>query len=183
MLNANITALLYLVSAVLFIQALRGLSHPETSRQGNYLGMAGMAIAIVTTLLVAAPGWSAVGLIVLGLAVGGGVGAYIARSIAMTAMPQLVAAFHSLVGLAAVLVAAAALYAPEAFGIGEVGAIHKQSLVEMSLGVAIGALTFTGSVIAFLKLDGRMSGAPRSSLASSSSCRSVAPTCRSSSPC
>ena len=160
MLNANVTAILYLVSAVLFIQALRGLSHPETSRQGNYLGMAGMAIAIVTTLLVAAPGWSAVGLIVLGLAVGGGVGAYIARSIAMTAMPQLVAAFHSLVGLAAVLVAAAALYAPEAFGIGEVGAIHKQSLVEMSLGVAIGALTFTGSVIAFLKLDGRMSGAP-----------------------
>ena len=160
MLNANVTAILYLVSAVLFIQALRGLSHPETSRQGNYLGMAGMAIAIVTSLLVASPGWSAVGLIVLGLAVGGGVGAYIARSIAMTAMPQLVAAFHSLVGLAAVLVAAAALYAPEAFGIGEVGAIHKQSLVEMSLGVAIGALTFTGSVIAFLKLDGRMSGAP-----------------------
>jgi NAD(P) transhydrogenase subunit beta len=97
---------------------------------------------------------------VLGIAIGGGVGAYIARSIAMTAMPQLVAAFHSLVGLAAVLVAAAALYAPEAFDIGEAGAIHKQSLVEMSLGVAIGAITFTGSIIAFLKLDGRMSGKP-----------------------
>ncbi|MCR4282586.1 MAG: NAD(P)(+) transhydrogenase (Re/Si-specific) subunit beta [Bauldia sp.] len=158
--NANITALLYLVAAVLFIQALRGLSNPETSRRGNYLGMAGMAIAVVTTLAVAGPGWSGVGLIVLGLAVGGGIGAYIARSIAMTAMPQLVAAFHSLVGLAAVLVAAAALYAPEAFGIGSAGAIHRQSLAEMSLGVAIGALTFTGSVIAFLKLDGRMSGKP-----------------------
>src|SRR5690554_95877 len=115
MLNANLTAILYLVAAVCFIQALRGLSHPETSRQGNYLGMAGMAIAVATTLLVAAPGWSALGLIVLGVAVGGAIGAYIARSIAMTAMPQLVAAFHSLVGLAAVLVAAAALYAPEAF--------------------------------------------------------------------
>jgi NAD(P) transhydrogenase subunit beta len=160
MLNANITALLYLVAGVCFIQALRGLSNPETSRQGNYFGMAGMGVAVVTTLLVAAPGWSAFGLIALGLALGGGIGAYIARSIAMTAMPQLVAAFHSLVGLAAVLVAAAALYAPEAFGIGEAGAIHKQSLVEMSLGVAIGAVTFTGSVIAFLKLDGRMSGAP-----------------------
>ena len=160
MLNANITALLYLVASVLFIQALRGLSHPETSRQGNYLGMAGMAIAVLTTLLVAAPGWGAFGLIVLGFAIGGGIGAYIARSIAMTAMPQLVAAFHSLVGLAAVLVAAAAIYAPEAFGIGDPGSIHKQSLVEMSIGVAIGALTFTGSIIAFLKLDGRMSGKP-----------------------
>ncbi|CAN5265936.1 NAD(P)(+) transhydrogenase (Re/Si-specific) subunit beta [soil metagenome] len=160
MLNANITALLYLVAGVLFIQALRGLSSPETSRQGNYLGVAGMAIAIVTTLLSVSPGWSGFGLIVLGLAIGGGIGAYIARSIAMTAMPQLVAAFHSLVGLAAVLVAAAALYAPEAFGIGTPAAIHGQSLIEMSLGVAIGAITFTGSVIAFLKLDGRMSGKP-----------------------
>ncbi|HVY18860.1 MAG TPA: NAD(P)(+) transhydrogenase (Re/Si-specific) subunit beta [Bauldia sp.] len=159
--NANLAAVLYLVSGVLFIQALRGLSNPETSRQGNYLGIAGMAIAILTTLAVAAPGWGAFGLIVLGLIMGGGIGAFIARSIAMTAMPQLVAAFHSLVGLAAVMVAAAALYAPEAFGIAEAGGgIHGQSLIEMSLGVAIGALTFTGSIIAFLKLDGRMSGKP-----------------------
>jgi NAD(P) transhydrogenase subunit beta len=160
MLNANITALLYLVSGVLFIQALRGLSNPETSRQGNYLGIAGMAIAIVTTLANATPdavGWI---LIVIGMAIGGGVGAYIARRIPMTAMPQLVAAFHSLVGLAAVMVAAGALNAPDAFGIGTAGAIHTQSLIEMSVGVAIGALTFTGSIIAFLKLDGRMSGAP-----------------------
>jgi NAD(P) transhydrogenase subunit beta len=161
MINANLAAVLYLISGVLFIQALRGLSNPETSRQGNYLGIAGMTIAILTTLAVGAPGWSSFGLIVLGLAIGGGVGAFIARSIAMTAMPQLVAAFHSLVGLAAVMVAAAALYAPEAFGIAEGGGrIHGQSLIEMSLGVAIGALTFTGSVIAFLKLDGRMSGKP-----------------------
>ncbi len=156
----NITALLYLVSGVLFIMALRGLSHPETSRQGNMYGMIGMAIAILTTLFLAAPsagGWI---LIVIGLALGGGVGGVIAQRIPMTAMPQLVAAFHSLVGLAAVMVAAAALYAPEAFGIGTVGNIKTASLIEMTLGVAIGAITFTGSVIAFAKLDGRMSGAP-----------------------
>jgi NAD(P) transhydrogenase subunit beta len=160
MLNANIAALLYLVAGVLFIQALRGLSNPETSRRGNYLGIAGMAIAIITTLLNTTPdlvGWI---LIVIGMAAGGGVGAYIARQIPMTAMPQLVAAFHSLVGLAAVMVAAGALNAPDAFGIGTPGAIHTQSLIEMSLGVAIGAITFTGSIIAFLKLDGRMSGKP-----------------------
>jgi NAD(P) transhydrogenase subunit beta len=161
MINISIAALLYLVAGVLFIQALRGLSNPESSRQGNYLGMAGMAIAVLTTLAVAGPDWASLGLIVLAIAIGGGIGAFIARSIAMTAMPQLVAAFHSLVGLAAVLVAAAALYAPEAFGIAEPGGgIHGQSLIEMSLGVAIGALTFTGSIIAFLKLDGRMSGKP-----------------------
>ncbi len=160
MLNANVTAIAYLAAGVLFILALRGLSSPETSRQGNAFGIAGMAIAVLTTLLVAAPGWGAFGLIVLAFAIGGGIGAVIARRIPMTAMPQLVAAFHSLVGLAAVLVAAAALNAPEAFGIGEAGRIHGQSLVEMSLGVAIGAITFTGSVIAFLKLDGRMSGKP-----------------------
>jgi NAD(P) transhydrogenase subunit beta len=161
MININIAAILYLVAGVLFIQALRGLSNPETSRQGNYLGMAGMAIAVLTTLAVAGPNWASFGLIVLAIAIGGGIGAFIARSIAMTAMPQLVAAFHSLVGLAAVLVAAAALYAPEAFGIEKItGGIEGQSLIEMSIGVAIGALTFTGSIIAFLKLDGRMSGKP-----------------------
>jgi proton-translocating NAD(P)+ transhydrogenase subunit beta len=156
----NVTALLYLASGVLFIMALRGLSHPESSRRGNIFGMAGMAIAILTTLFLAAPGVGRWLLIILGLGVGGGFGAYVARRIPMTAMPQLVAAFHSLVGMAAVLVAAAALNAPAGFGIGEVGAIHPSSLVEMSLGVAIGAITFTGSVIAFAKLDGRMSGAP-----------------------
>jgi NAD(P) transhydrogenase subunit beta len=161
MINANIAALFYLVAGVLFIQALRGLSNPETSRQGNYLGMAGMAIAVLTTLAVAGANWSSFGLIVLAIAIGGGIGAFIARSIAMTAMPQLVAAFHSLVGLAAVMVAAASLYAPTAFGIANAdGGIHGQSLIEMSIGVAIGALTFTGSIIAFLKLDGRMSGKP-----------------------
>ena len=157
---ANITALLYLVAGILFILALRGLSSPETSRRGNYLGIAGMAIAVITTLFLARPGFGGLGLIILGIAIGGGIGAFIARRIAMTAMPQLVAAFHSLVGLAAVLVAASALYAPTAFGIGVPGAIHGASLVEMSIGVAIGAITFTGSVIAFLKLDGRMSGKP-----------------------
>jgi len=158
--SANLTAFLYLVSGVLFILALRGLSSPESSRRGNQFGMAGMAIAVATTLVGHPPagiGWL---LILVGVAAGGGAGAMIARRIPMTAMPQLVAAFHSLVGLAAVLVAAAALYAPQAFDIGAIGAIHGQALVEMSLGAIIGAITFTGSIIAFLKLDGRMSGAP-----------------------
>jgi proton-translocating NAD(P)+ transhydrogenase subunit beta len=158
--SENFAAFAYLVSGVLFIMALRGLSHPTTSRQGNLYGMIGMGIAIVTTLLLARPSLGALALIVLGIAIGGGAGAIMARRIAMTSMPQLVAGFHSLVGLAAVLVAAAALYAPHAFGIGEPGQIHGQALVEMSLGVAIGAITFTGSIIAFLKLDGRMSGKP-----------------------
>jgi NAD(P) transhydrogenase subunit beta len=158
--SVNLASFLYLVSGVLFIMALRGLSHPTTSRQGNFYGMIGMAIAIITTLALATPSFGGFVLIVAGIAIGGGAGAVIAKRIAMTAMPQLVAAFHSLVGLAAVMVAAAALYAPESFGIGEVGAIHAQALVEMSLGVAIGAITFTGSIIAFLKLDGRMSGKP-----------------------
>ncbi|MEM9331989.1 MAG: NAD(P)(+) transhydrogenase (Re/Si-specific) subunit beta [Pseudomonadota bacterium] len=156
----NITALLYLVSGVLFIMALRGLSHPETSRRGNTFGMAGMGVAILTTLFLAAPNASGWMLIVAGLAIGGGAGAYIANRIPMTAMPQLVAAFHSLVGLAAFMVAAAALYAPDAFGILKGDQIKTASLIEMVLGVAIGAITFTGSVIAFAKLDGRMSGAP-----------------------
>src|SRR5205823_8225485 len=145
----------------LFIMALRGLSNPESARQGNFFGMAGMAIAIFTTLAVAAPsGGLAWILIIAGIAIGGSIGAVTARRIAMTAMPQLVAAFHSLVGLAAVMVAAAALYSPAAFGIGEPGNIHAQSLIEMSLGVAIGAVTFTGSIIAFTKLQGLVSGAP-----------------------
>ena len=171
--NASFAAFLYLVSGLLFILALRGLSHPETSRRGNQYGMVGMAIAILTTFFVMGLGVWAVLLTIVGLAAGGAAGAYIARRIPMTDMPQLVAAFHSLVGLAAVLVAAAALSAPEAFGILEdvrvvaapgtaaiVGGLPFASLVEMGLGAAIGALTFTGSIIAFLKLDGRMSGAP-----------------------
>ena len=159
--TANISALLYLVSGVLFILALRGLSSPATSRQGNMLGMIGMAIAIVTTLASHPPaGTGAWILVALGVGIGGGIGAVTARRVPMTSMPELVAAFHSLVGMAAVLVAAGALYAPAAFGIGSVGHIHGASLVEMSLGTAIGAITFTGSVIAFLKLSGRMSGAP-----------------------
>ena len=159
--SANLIAFLYLVSGVLFILSLHGLSSPETARRGNYLGMAGMAIAIVTTLIMAGPstfnGWA---MLIGGLAAGGIVGGVIARKISMTNMPQLVAAFHSLVGLAAVFVAASALYAPAAFGIGEIGHIHIASLVEMSLGVAIGAITFTGSLIAFAKLQGLMSGSP-----------------------
>jgi H+-translocating NAD(P) transhydrogenase subunit beta len=159
--NANIAATLYLVSGVLFILALRGLSSPVSSRLGNLFGMTGMAIAIVTTLGAHPPaGIGAWILVVLGIGIGGSAGAYIARQVPMTSMPELVAAFHSLVGMAAVLVAAGAFYAPAAFDIGTPEAIHKASLVEMSLGVAIGAITFTGSVIAFAKLSGRMSGAP-----------------------
>ncbi|MCA0399232.1 MAG: NAD(P)(+) transhydrogenase (Re/Si-specific) subunit beta [Proteobacteria bacterium] len=159
--NANLANLLYLVSGVLFILALRGLSHPTTSRQGNFFGMIGMAIAAVTTLLLSPPsGFSGWGLAILGLGIGGGVGAFMAKRVEMTKMPQLVAFFHALVGLSAVFVAAAALYAPQAFGIGTIGQIKGASLFEMALGVAIGAITFTGSVIAFLKLDGRMSGKP-----------------------
>ncbi|MGL5114781.1 MAG: NAD(P)(+) transhydrogenase (Re/Si-specific) subunit beta [Beijerinckiaceae bacterium] len=157
----NLASLLYLVSGVLFILALRGLSHPSSSRQGNLFGMVGMGIAIVTTVIIAPPssatGWL---LLISGLAIGGGIGAYMANKVQMTQMPELVAFFHALVGLSAVFVAAAALYAPAAFGIGEVGAIKKASLFEMGLGVAIGAITFTGSVIAFLKLNGKMSGKP-----------------------
>jgi NAD(P) transhydrogenase subunit beta len=157
----DLVALLYLAAGVLFVLALRGLSSPVTSRRGNYLGMAGMAIAVATTLAVARPSdFTTWAMIVAGIAIGGGIGAFIARRIPMTAMPELVAAFHSLVGMAAVLVAAAAFYAPEAFGIGTPGAIRTQSLIEMSLGTAIGAITFTGSIIAFLKLSGRMSGKP-----------------------
>ncbi len=159
--NANISAALYLVAGVLFILALRGLSSPELSRRGNMFGIVGMTIAVLTTLAGHPPqGLGAWILVIAGIVLGGGIGAVIARRVPMTSMPELVAAFHSLVGMAAVLVAAAAFYAPAAFSIGTRGAIHKASLVEMSLGVAIGAVTFTGSIIAFLKLSGRMSGAP-----------------------
>jgi H+-translocating NAD(P) transhydrogenase subunit beta len=157
-----VAALLYLAAGVLFIMALRGLSSPVSSRMGNLYGMAGMTIAVVTTLIAAAPTADVLTwiLIALGIGIGGGAGAYIAQRIPMTSMPQLVAAFHSLVGLAAVFVALGALHSPAAFGILSGGAIKMESLLEMGLGVAIGAITFSGSVIAFLKLDGRMSGAP-----------------------
>lgn len=163
--NASIAALAYLVSGVLFILSLRGLSSPETSRQGNTFGMIGMALAVGVTLLTL---WSSglvdavtAGLIAGGIVVGGAVGAVIAGRVQMTQMPQLVAAFHSLVGLAACLVAVGAVYAPESFGIATAeGGIKTLSIIELSLGVAIGAITFTGSVIAFAKLNGNMSGAP-----------------------
>jgi H+-translocating NAD(P) transhydrogenase subunit beta len=159
--NPSFAALLYLVSGVLFILALRGLSSPETSRQGNTYGMIGMAIAIGTTLLAVQLDAITIGIIVGATAIGGGIGAVLARKIAMTSMPQLVAAFHSLVGLAAVLIAGAAVYSPVAFNIdGFAGGIKTASLIEIGLGVAIGAITFTGSLIAFAKLNGNMSGAP-----------------------
>ena len=159
--SGDLAALAYLVSGILFILTLRGLSSPATSRRGNVLGMVGMAIAIATTLSVTGIADAATALlIVVGIGLGGSIGAFTARRIAMTAMPQLVAAFHSLVGLAAVLVAAAALYAPQAFGIGEPGHMGVATLIEMSIGVAIGAITFTGSIVAFLKLQGLVSGAP-----------------------
>ena len=156
----TLLTLAYLVASVLFILALRGLSHPETSRQGNMFGMIGMAVAIVATLLKPGMDIGGIALVIAGLALGGTLGTVVAQRIQMTSLPQLVAAFHSLVGLAAVFVAAAAFYAPESFGIGVRGNIKAASLVEMSLGLAIGAITFSGSVIAFAKLDGRMSGAP-----------------------
>jgi NAD(P) transhydrogenase subunit beta len=163
--NASIAALAYLACGVLFILSLRGLSSPETSRRGNTLGMVGMALAVAVTLLTL---WATgtldpltLGLIAGGVIVGGGAGALIAARVQMTQMPQLVAAFHSLVGMAACLVAVGAVYAPDAFGIATAdGGIKTISLIELSLGVAIGAITFTGSVIAFAKLNGNMSGAP-----------------------
>ena len=156
--SADLAALAYLVASVCFVLALRGLSHPESSRAGNLYGMVGMGIAIVTTLLL--PGVVSYWLIVVGMAIGAAIGTVIALRIVMTALPQLVAAFHSLVGLAAVLVAAAAFYRPQAYGIGVPGDIHLNSLVEMSIGVVIGAITFTGSVVAFAKLQGLVSGKP-----------------------
>ncbi|MEE8515991.1 MAG: NAD(P)(+) transhydrogenase (Re/Si-specific) subunit beta, partial [Alphaproteobacteria bacterium] len=154
----NIAAFAYLAASVCFILTLKGLSSPETARGGNMFGIAGMVIAVVTTLLM--PGVLSYELILAGFVIGGAIGTVIALKIQMTALPQLVAAFHSLVGLAAVLVASAALYSPAAYGIGAIGAIKSSSLIEMSLGTAIGAITFTGSVIAFAKLQGLMTGRP-----------------------
>ena len=154
----TIAPLAYLVASVCFILALRGLSNPESARSGLVLGMAGMALAVVTTLLL--PGVVSFGMIALGIVIGGTVGAVIAKKIQMTALPELVAAFHSLVGLAAVCVALAAFYNPDAYGIGTAGAIHLNSIIEMSLGVAIGAVTFTGSIIAWGKLQGSITGKP-----------------------
>ncbi len=156
--TANLSAIAYLIASVCFILALKGLSSPASARRGNYIGIAGMVIAIVTTL--ASPGVMSYGEIFVAMAVGGLAGGLIAARIQMSAMPQLVAAFHSLVGMAAVLVAVSAYYAPEAYGIGSVGAIKTASLIEMSLGVVIGAITFSGSVVAFTKLQGLVSGAP-----------------------
>ena len=157
--SENLTAISYLISAIFFILALKGLSHPESARNGNVMGIIGMIIAIVTTAF--NPNVLSYEMIILGILIGGGIGTYIALKIEMTALPQLVAAFHSLVGLAAVFVATSAFYSPESYGIvNEYSEIYPASLVEMSIGVAIGAITFTGSIIAFLKLQGLVSGAP-----------------------
>ena len=156
--TADASALFYLASAICFILALKGLSTPATARSGNLFGITGMVIAIFTTLL--QPHISSFVLIAIAMIVGGGIGTVIAMRIQMTAMPQLVAAFHSLVGLAAVLVATAALYAPDTYGIGTVGNISATSLIEISLGAVIGAITFTGSIIAFGKLQSLIGGAP-----------------------
>ena len=158
--SANLSALFYLISGILFILALRGLSSPETSRQGNYFGIAGMIIAIVITFLSVGNFGTGFIYVLIFLIIGGSVGAFIAFRIPMTAMPELVAGFHSLVGLAAVFVAISAFLKPEAFNLGITGDIKLASLIEMSLGAAIGAITFSGSIIAFLKLRGLMSGAP-----------------------
>ena len=158
--SANISAILYLISGVLFILALRGLSSPETSRQGNLFGIIGMIIAVTVTFLTVGNFTSGFIYVLIFLAIGGTIGAFIAYRIPMTAMPELVAGFHSLVGLAAVFVAISAFLNPIAFNLGTPGDIKIASLIEMSLGASIGAITFTGSIIAFLKLRGIMSGSP-----------------------
>tara|TARA_B100001057_G_scaffold89462_2_gene85680 strand:- start:3153 stop:4556 length:1404 start_codon:yes stop_codon:yes gene_type:complete len=160
MLSANLSAVFYLISGILFILALRGLSSPDTSRQGNYFGIAGMIIAIVVTFLSIGNFSNSLIYVIIFLLIGGAIGAFIAFKIPMTAMPELVAGFHSLVGLAAVFVAIAAFLNPEAFNLGIIGNIKLASLIEMSIGAAVGAITFSGSIIAFLKLRGIMSGSP-----------------------
>ena len=158
--SANLSAVFYLISGVLFILALRGLSSPETSRQGNFFGILGMLIAITVTFLSIGNFSSSLIYVLIFLLIGGLIGAFIAYKIPMTAMPELVAGFHSLVGLAAVFVAVSAFLNPEAFNLGYEGNIKIVSLIEMSIGVSIGAITFSGSIIAFLKLRGIMSGSP-----------------------
>ena len=160
MISANLSAVFYLISGILFILALRGLSSPDTSRQGNYFGIAGMIIAIFVTFLSVGNFSTSLIYVIIFLVIGGAVGAFIAFKIPMTAMPELVAGFHSLVGLAAVFVAIAAYLNPEAFNLGTIGSIKLASLIEMSIGAAVGAITFSGSIIAFLKLRGIMSGSP-----------------------
>ncbi len=160
MISANLSAVFYLISGILFIFALRGLSSPDSSRQGNYFGIAGMIIAIVVTFLSIGNFSTALAYVIIFLIIGGAIGAFIAFKIPMTAMPELVAGFHSLVGLAAVFVAIAAFLNPEAFNLGIIGKIKLASLIEMSIGAAVGAITFSGSIIAFLKLRGLMSGSP-----------------------
>ena len=160
MISANLSAVFYLISGILFILALRGLSSPDTSRQGNYFGIAGMIIAIVVTFLSVGNFSTSLVYVIIFLMIGGAIGAIIAFKIPMTAMPELVAGFHSLVGLAAVFVAIAAYLNPEAFNLGNIGNIKLASLIEMSIGAAVGAITFSGSIIAFLKLRGIMSGSP-----------------------
>tara|TARA_Y100000816_G_scaffold44223_1_gene27716 strand:- start:433 stop:1830 length:1398 start_codon:yes stop_codon:yes gene_type:complete len=160
MISINLLALFYLISGVLFILALRGLSSPETSRQGNFFGILGMLIAVIVTFLSIGNFSTSFVYVVVFLLIGGSIGAFIAFKIPMTAMPELVAGFHSLVGLAAVFVAISAFLNPEAFNLGTSGNIKLASLIEMSIGAAVGAITFSGSIIAFLKLRGIMSGAP-----------------------
>ena len=158
MISANISAVAYLISAIFFVFALNGLSHPDSARRGNTFGILGMITAVITTML--SPEVVSYQMILIAILIGGSIGTFIALKIEMTSLPELVAAFHSLVGLAAVFVAASALYSPESYGIGIKGDIFLSSLIEMAIGVTIGAITFTGSIIAFSKLQGIMSGAP-----------------------
>ena len=158
MISANISAVAYLISAIFFVFALNGLAHPDSARRGNTFGILGMITAVITTML--SPQVVSYQMILIAILIGGTIGTFIALKIEMTSLPELVAAFHSLVGLAAVFVAASALYSPESYGIGVKGDIFLSSLIEMAIGVTIGAITFTGSIIAFSKLQGIMSGAP-----------------------
>jgi NAD(P) transhydrogenase subunit beta len=158
--SANLSSILFLITGVLFILALRGLSSPETSRMGNFFGISGMILAIIVSILSVDIFFSNLIYFIVALSIGGVIGGIIAFRIPMTAMPQLVAGFHSLVGLAAVLVAISAYYSPDSFGLGTFQNIKAASIIEMGLGVSIGAITFTGSIIAFMKLQGLMSGSP-----------------------